>query len=123
MKVLVAEDNEPYRIATVRECKKQGLEVSTAVNGIEAIEKLSQNKYDVAVLDYSMPGKTGLDVVDFIKKEMPDLPILMVSATNVPAANVGLKLGVDLFLMKGDIDIKALPGFIKSIGVLGKYGN
>lgn len=82
IKILIADD---HRI--VREGLKLILEepsdisvISEASDGFEVLNLVRKNKYDVIILDISMPGKSGLDVLKEIRKDKPKLPILILSA-------------------------------------------
>ncbi len=81
MRVLIADDHP-----VVRHGLKQilaldpGLElVGEAKNGNEALELARKLEWDVAVLDYSMPGKSGLDLIKEMKSEYPQRPVLVLS--------------------------------------------
>ena len=81
IKILIADDH-----AIVREGLKQILSqtpdmvvVAEASNGQEAIDKLARNNIDLIVLDISMPGKDGLDVLSEIMSKRPELPVLILS--------------------------------------------
>ena len=53
--------------------------VDEADDAIEALSKIREKEYSVVVLDISMPGKSGLDVLKEIRNEHPKLPVLMLS--------------------------------------------
>jgi DNA-binding NarL/FixJ family response regulator len=53
--------------------------IDEAVNGQEVIEKVAGNNYDIVLLDISMPGRSGLDILKQLKCNDPDLRILVVS--------------------------------------------
>lgn len=81
IKILIADDH-----AIVREGLKQIISgtpdmavVAEASNGEDVLEKVSANKYDVILLDISMPGRSGLDILRQLKVEKPKLPIMMLS--------------------------------------------
>ncbi len=81
IKILIADDH-----AIVREGLKQILSqtpdmvvVAEASNGQEALDKLARNNIDLIVLDISMPGKDGLDVLGEITSKRPQLPVLILS--------------------------------------------
>ncbi|MCE5313210.1 MAG: response regulator transcription factor [Nitrospiraceae bacterium] len=50
-----------------------------AANGEEVMQQLSKNSFDVVLLDISMPGKSGLDVIKDIRLQKPKLPVLILS--------------------------------------------
>lgn len=81
IKILIADDH-----TIVREGLKQIISetpdmavVAEASNGEDVLEKVSANKYDVILLDISMPGRSGLDILRQLKIEKPKLPIMMLS--------------------------------------------
>ena len=81
IKILVVEDH-----TIMREGLKQILKETTdiivageASNAQEAIEKAGNNNYDVVLLDISLPGRSGLDVLKQLKSMKPNLPILILS--------------------------------------------
>lgn len=81
IRVLIADDH-----AIVRDGLKQIFKETTdiivageAANGFEVIEKIKFEKYDLVVLDISMPGRGGLDVLKYIKLHNPTLPVLVLS--------------------------------------------
>ncbi|HOK13924.1 MAG TPA: response regulator transcription factor [Candidatus Kapabacteria bacterium] len=70
--------------AVVRKGLKQIIEetpgfvvADEASSGNELLEKVRKNKYDVVILDISMPGKDGLDTLKELKQIAPDLPVLV----------------------------------------------
>jgi len=80
-KVLLADDH-----AIIRDGLKQILAdtedlvvAGEAANGIEVLHLVRQKKWDVLVLDISMPGRNGLDLIHLVKDEQPELPILIFS--------------------------------------------
>ncbi len=81
IKILIADDH-----AIVREGLKQIISetpdmvvAAEASNGEDVLEKVSANKYDVVLLDISMPGRSGLDILRQLKIEKPKLPVMMLS--------------------------------------------
>ena len=83
MKVLLADDEVTYRTVVMRECKKQGVDVRCANNGEEAIEWLKKETFDVVLLDYSMPIKSGMDVANYMSENGIKSPIFMISPRNL----------------------------------------
>jgi two-component system invasion response regulator UvrY len=79
--ILIADDH-----AVVREGIKQILSgtsdmvvTAEASNGNEVMDKLSKNEINFLILDITMPGKSGLDILKDIKSQRPELPILILS--------------------------------------------
>lgn len=82
--VLVVEDDAAIRRLLSVTLRHQGLQVTTARDGFEAIEQLKQRKFRVLILDLMMPRVTGWEVIDWLKHEPAEKPqsVIVVSATN-----------------------------------------
>jgi two-component system invasion response regulator UvrY len=50
-----------------------------ATNGMQALEKVRERNWDLVVLDLSMPGRSGIELIKLIKSEKPKCPILIFS--------------------------------------------
>jgi PAS domain S-box-containing protein len=88
--VLLAEDEPSVRRLVRRTLEAAGYRVEAVADGIEAVEQFRKNPhgFDLALLDLSMPGCTGLEALEDIRVDAPDLPVLIVSGhpdrENVP---------------------------------------
>ena len=81
MRILIADDHAIVRkglIQILNEIPDQ-FNIEEASNGWEAIEKVKKTAYSVILLDISMPGMNGLDVLKQLKIENPNLPVLVLS--------------------------------------------
>ncbi|MFH1458846.1 MAG: response regulator [Candidatus Omnitrophota bacterium] len=67
-KVLVVDDQEVIRELFVRILGAKGYDVSTAVDGLEALEKIKAGKFDVLLVDLKMPRMGGMELLREIKK-------------------------------------------------------
>ena len=86
MKVLVAEDQSMLRDAMCQLLSFQP-DVETvlqAKNGAEAIEVLEKEAVDIAILDVEMPVKTGLEALEWIKQEVPETKVVIVTTFKRP---------------------------------------
>src|SRR5262249_49963228 len=81
MKVLIADDRPIVRRALreVLESDPSMVVIGEATNGDEALELARTLEWDLAVFDFSMPGRSGLDLLDSIKREFPTRPVLVMS--------------------------------------------
>lgn len=88
--VLFAEDDEISRELGVMVLEKLGLEVTAAVDGLEALQKLKTQRFDLAIIDCWMPRVDGIEVASRIRKSEaggPAMPILALTA-NADVMNV-----------------------------------
>jgi DNA-binding NarL/FixJ family response regulator len=81
MRVLIADDHPVVRhgLKQILNTDADMTVVGEAKNGNEAMELARKLEWDVAVLDYSMPGRSGLELLAEIKREFPQRPVLVLS--------------------------------------------
>lgn len=81
IRILIVDDHPIVR-AGVRQILSEtdDMEVTgEAANGDEAMERAGKNRYDIVLLDISMPGRSGLEILKELKEEKPKLPVLVMS--------------------------------------------
>jgi PAS domain S-box-containing protein len=83
--LLTIEDEEPIRISIRAFFEDSGFKVIEAENGEEGLLKFRKAPPDVVLVDLRMPGLSGLDVIDILSREAPDIPIVVLSGTGVIA--------------------------------------
>ena len=105
-KIMVVDDEKNIRVMLKRVLSGDQYEVNEAVNGMEALEKMSREKYDALLLDLRMPEMSGLEVIDKIREMELNTPIIMMSAYGtVPEAVEAMKRGaVDYLIKPFDLD-------------------
>ncbi|WP_246075186.1 response regulator transcription factor [Gracilimonas mengyeensis] len=101
MKILVVED-EPSLVFTLRDTlENEGYEVLVDEDGTEAVELTKEQHPDLLILDIMLPGKSGYDILQEIRKEKLTLPVIMLTAKDQEPDKVkGLNLGADDYLTK-----------------------
>ena len=120
MRIFIADDSAKIRQQlSARLAELEGIQVvGGAPNGVSAVEQISALKPDVVILDYQMPGYTGLEVLKKIKQVVP--PPLAILLTNyVELRATCLAAGADYFFDK-TCEINEL---IELIARLGKEHN
>ena len=81
-KILVVDDQEDNRIILSRRLARQGYDVGTAVDGVDALKQVAALQPDLILLDYMMPKLSGMDVLKELREvfDRSALPIIMVTA-------------------------------------------
>ncbi len=99
--ILVVDDEASIR-RTLREILEyEDLAVEEAEDGQEALDKLRAGRYDVALLDIKMPRRDGMEVLEILAEEMPELPVVMISGhATIETAVEATKLGAFDFIEK-----------------------
>ena|SRR6516162_6701737 len=101
MRVLVAEDDAALRSVLERGLRENGYVVDAVIDGESALRHLRSYDYDVAVLDWRMPKRTGIDVIMEARRLGDRTPFLMLTARDTAADRVaGLNQGADDYLVK-----------------------
>src|SRR5690349_14180315 len=99
--VLVVDDDPQLREALTRALELDDYRVTTASNGVKALEAVGRQRPDVVVLDVMMPYVGGLDVCRTLRERKDRLPILVLTARDEVGDRVaGLDAGADDYLTK-----------------------
>ena len=70
-------------------------------NGEEAIEQFKENHFDIAFIDYMLPGCTGLDVIKSVRGHNPQTSLILITGSvNASVAEVAIAEGANSFLQK-----------------------
>src|SRR5665647_1790374 len=81
--------------------RQEGFEVVEAEHGLEALEIMERTRVELVILDIMMPQMDGWDLCMELRKQYPDLPLLMVTAKGETGQKVkGFQLGTDDYLVK-----------------------
>ena len=100
--VMLVDDEVPFVETMAKRLEKRNLQIISAHDGQEALEKLNKNRnVDVVILDVKMPGMDGIEVLREIKKTHPLIEVIMLTGhATVETAIEGMKLGAYDYLMK-----------------------
>ena len=99
--ILLVEDEENLHDALKLNLELEGYEVTSAYDGASALHAVEGAYFDLIVLDVMLPELDGISVIESIRINNNDVPILILSAKNTSADRVlGLKKGADDYLTK-----------------------
>ncbi len=102
-RILVVDDEPDITALVAYHLAKAGYRVSTAANGSDALRAATEQRPDVIVLDLMLPGLSGLDVLQTLRKqdETREIGVIMLTARREEADRIrGLSLGADDYLTK-----------------------
>lgn len=115
MKILISDDDRDMLNLLRFILSDEGYEIETAENGEEAIQKISQNKYQLMLLDYDLRDMTGFDVIKYMKDHNISSKIIMISGHSKNELKPKtVELGVDK-LMSKPFEVQALLENVNSI--------
>ncbi|GFE62225.1 response regulator [Geobacter sp. AOG2] len=79
-RLLVVDDEANIRLLYAEELADEGYEVVTAAGISEAVEKLQEGPFDLAVLDIKLKNESGIELLQKLVKERHDMPVILCSA-------------------------------------------
>lgn len=82
--ILIVDDERSMRDFLKILLTKEGHQVATAPNGANGLEYLQNNSCDLVISDIRMPGMNGLELLEAIKENNPDMPVIMITAFASP---------------------------------------
>jgi two-component system OmpR family response regulator len=101
MRILVVEDDEKIAAFVVKGLKQAGFAVDRATNGEDGLHLALTESYDVAVIDIMLPKLDGLSLIDRLRREKIETPVIILSAKRSVDDRVkGLQAGSDDYLTK-----------------------
>jgi DNA-binding NtrC family response regulator len=99
--VLLVDDEEQFLKILSQRLEGRGIKVDTSTSGEDALQKVEGKAFDAIVLDLAMPGMSGIDTLKRIRKENPDLQIIMLTGHGSVEKGVeAIKAGAVDFLEK-----------------------
>lgn len=99
-KLLIVDDEMHIRDLVQKYATFENYESETAENGLEAIEKVKHNEYDLVIMDIMMPELDGFSAVKEIRK-ISQVPVIMLSARSEEYDKLyGFDLGIDDYVTK-----------------------
>ena len=108
--LLVAEDSETQAVYIRTLLQNAGYRVQTVANGRAALESLREQLPDLLVTDLEMPEMNGLDLVESVKQEFPELAVVLVTARgSEDIAAEALKRGAASYVPKRNLESDLVP--------------
>ena len=99
--ILVIDDEKAIRNTLKEILEYEKHRVSLAPNGLEGLELLKKEQFDALLLDIKMEGMDGMEVLEQVAKDWPDLPVIMISGHGtVDTAVKAIKMGAFDFIEK-----------------------
>lgn len=115
--ILVVDDHPDIRRVMTIILQMEGYEVATAACGQEALDQMRLRRPDCVVLDLSMPGMDGFDVLHAIRgdERLRDARVIVYSAHDGPMKDRALAAGADAFVLKTSLDWLKIDGLLGAL--------
>lgn len=115
MKLFLVEDDPDMRATLERSLSRRGFRVESCSDGLKALEKWRSMTFDVILLDLTLPGLDGLQVLDQARKSGLNTPVLIATARGTVGDRImGLNLGADDYLPK-PFDLDELEARLRAL--------
>ncbi len=99
--LLLVEDDDAIAGALRLHLEEAGFRLHRESDGLEAIAAINRQRWDLVLLDLTLPGADGWDVCRHLRQSRADVPVIMLSARSAEAHRIlGLELGADDYLSK-----------------------
>ena len=100
-RILIVDDEEEIRESLETLLELEGYPVETAPDGESGLEKADSGSFDLVLLDLMLPDRSGLEVVEEIRRRDNDTPVVMLTAYgSIENAVAAIKYGADDFFTK-----------------------
>ncbi|EGW41356.1 response regulator [Desulfosporosinus sp. OT] len=114
MKIILVDDEQEILTLVRDYLSREGFNVLTAINGLEGIELIEREKPDLVLLDWMLPGMSGLEICKHLR-ETSTIPIIMLTAKSEEIDRVlGLEFGADDYIVK-PFSLRELAARIKTV--------
>jgi DNA-binding response OmpR family regulator len=114
-RILIIEDDRAIIQIVRSSLEKEGFRVQSFSSGEEAVERYFDQEYALVILDWMLPGMSGIDVCRQIRSSDPNTPIIMLSARTEERDRVrGLEVGCDDYIPK-PFGVKELVARVRAV--------
>ena len=101
IKILLLEDDYLYKVSIKEFLEELDFYVDDFENGDDALNAIFENSYDLLLLDVRVPGMDGFSLVEYVRKEKIDVPIIILtSLTDIKDLSKGYELGCNDYMRK-----------------------
>ena len=115
--VLIIDDEAAIRESLETLLTMEGFNVTLAPDGAAGLERLSQNQFDLVLLDLALPGESGMELLPKVLELQPGLPVIMITAFGTVANVVdAIRAGAENFVQKPWDNEKLLADIRAAIG-------
>lgn len=113
-RLLIVEDNDSLRQMMSLELEELGYEVISSGCCASARELIARRPFDLAVIDYHLPDGNGCELMDQIRRELPDLPVILCSGLSCNRSIAEARRRTGCQFVPKPITVQALDSLIRT---------
>jgi len=122
--IMLVEDEDPVRVFAARALRNKGYTVIEARTGEGALDLLAEHAHiDVLITDMVMPGMNGADLTRVVRRERPDLPVILISGYSEEAARGEITDSGDMHFLPKPFSLQQLAAKVKEVRCLSSCNN
>ncbi|MCG6551780.1 MAG: response regulator [Candidatus Magnetominusculus sp. LBB02] len=106
--VLIVDDEEQFLEMLSKRLQARGLRIDSTTRGADALKIINEKDFDAIVLDLSMPGMDGIEVLHHIKQDNPDLQVIILTGHATLEKGVEAMKGGAVDFMEKPVDMNVL---------------
>lgn len=118
-RILLVDDNKLGLIARRSVLEDLGYRITTALEGQEAFERITHEKFDLIITDYKMPKMNGLELIRKAKERAAGVPIILISGYAEALGMTEENTGADVVIAKSATEV---PQLVRSVNRLLRRG-
>ena len=107
-RILLVDDNQSGLAARKSVLEEFGHRVTTAASGHEGLACFAEQPFDLVVTDYKMPRMNGIELIERIRKQKTDIPVILVSGFAEPLGLNEANTGADIVIQKSANEVVQL---------------
>lgn len=104
-RILLVDDNQAGLAARKSVLEEFGYKVTTAVSGHEGLECFSRETFDLVITDYKMPRMNGIELIERVRKQNKEIPIILISGFAEPLGLNESNTGADVVIQKSSNEV------------------
>lgn len=114
--IMLVEDEDPVRVFAARALRNKGYTVIEARTGEGALDLLAEHAHiDVLITDMVMPGMNGADLTRVVRRDRPDLPVILISGYSEEAARGEITDSADMHFLPKPFSLQQLAAKVKEV--------
>lgn len=117
-KILVAEDEQFIGELYLRALTRAGYDPTVEIDGAKALELAKSDQFDIILLDLMLPNMTGMEILERLRADAPQLHGKVIIATNLEQTNekrAAIEQHADGYIIKANVTPKELVGFLQNV--------
>jgi DNA-binding NtrC family response regulator len=116
LRILLVDDEEDFASTLAERLTLRGFQAQVATSGMDALERVEEEDFNVLILDVKMPGIDGIKVMAQVKRKRPELPVILLSGHGAIANTKTKDRAFDCLIKPIDIDelIEAIRNAVDS---------